>query len=163
MRRWHPRERLGSAAEGTSEPPSPGRRGFLDRLLSVSLLAWLGTILYPIARYLKPPAEQQEVVTSVEVGSIEEIPPDTGKIFKFGRKPGLLVRSPDGDFKAFEATCTHLDCIVQYRADLGLIWCACHNGRYDLNGTNIGGPPPRPLEELRVDFKDGQIFVSRMV
>jgi Rieske Fe-S protein len=130
--------------------------------LGTSLVAWFGTIVYPIAKYLKPPPEQLETVTSVAVGAVEEFAPDSGKIFRFGRKPGLLVRAPDGEFKAFEATCTHLDCIVQYRSDLGFIWCACHNGRYDLAGTNIGGPPPRPLTELRVDVKEGQVFVSRM-
>ena len=50
-----------------------------------------------------------------------------------------------GNYRALSATCTHLGCIVQYRSDLQEIWCACHNGLYDLNGRNISGPPPRPL------------------
>jgi len=152
----------GPIGERTSSAPPIGRRTFVDRLLATSAVAWLGTIVYPVVRYLKPPADEGEIVTSVTVGAVDEFHPDSGKIFKFGRKPGLLVRAADGGFKAFEATCTHLDCVVQYRGDLGLIWCACHNGRYDLNGTNIAGPPPRPLPELRVDVKDGKVFVSRM-
>jgi cytochrome b6-f complex iron-sulfur subunit len=59
------------------------------------------------------------------------------------------------------ATCTHLDCTVQNRPDWGIIWCACHNGKYDYDGNNISGPPPRPLEKFNVNEVDGVIFVSR--
>lgn len=137
------------------------RRGFLDTLLGAGLTAFLGAVFYPVVRYMIPPRDAGASVSSVSLGSLDDFPPDSGKIFRFGNKPGLLVRSPSGELKAFEATCTHLDCIVQYRRDLGLIWCACHNGRYDLNGTNIGGPPPRPLTGLKIDVREGQVFVSR--
>ena len=59
------------------------------------------------------------------------------------------MRTPDGQFRAFSAVCTHLDCTVQYKADTSQIWCACHNGLYDLSGNVVSGPPPRPLETLR--------------
>ena len=59
------------------------------------------------------------------------------------------------------ATCTHLSCTVQYRADVQQVWCACHNGMYDLNGRNISGPPPRPLEAFDVNVKGNEIYVSR--
>jgi len=144
-----------------SEETRPSRRRFLDAILGGGVLAWLGAVLYPVFAYLKPPPETGEAVTSVMVGTIDEIPPDSGMIFKFGRKPGILIRKPDGSLKAYNAICTHLDCTVQYRQDLGLIWCACHNGRYDLNGKNIAGPPPKPLEEFRVDIRANEIFVSR--
>jgi len=140
----------------------PTRRRFLHLLLTGSGLAWLGAVFFPIMAYLRPPPERGTAVSSVRVGTLDEIPPDSAIIFKFGRRPGILVRKPDGGLKAFNATCTHLDCTVQYKRKLGIIWCACHNGQYDLNGTNIGGPPPRPLEEFRVDVKENEVFVSRM-
>ena len=52
----------------------------------------------------------------------------------------------DGEPRAFNAVCTHLQCTVEYRAASQDIFCNCHNGVYDLNGRNIAGPPPRPLE-----------------
>lgn len=140
----------------------PGRRGFLELVFGTSLAGVIASVTYPVVRYLIPPAEGGETGAAVVVGRVDDLSPDSGKIFRFGRKPGLLVRTADGEIRAFEATCTHLDCIVQYRKDLGLIWCACHNGRYDLNGTNIAGPPPRPLTPLRVDVKDGEVHVSRL-
>jgi cytochrome b6-f complex iron-sulfur subunit len=50
---------------------------------------------------------------------------------------------------------------VQYRPDLSHIWCACHNGHYDLNGINIAGPPPRPLDPYAVNVRGDQIVVSK--
>jgi Rieske Fe-S protein len=41
------------------------------------------------------------------------------------------------------------------------IWCACHNGLYDINGQNISGPPPRPLDEFVVKIINNEITVSK--
>ena len=76
-------------------------------------------------------------------------------------KPGILIRTEKGDLKAFSASCTHLDCIVQYQPDKKDIFCACHNGIYDLTGKNVSGPPPRPLEEFTVNVKGDDIIVTR--
>ena len=45
-------------------------------------------------------------------------------------------------------------------------FCNCHNGLYDINGRNIAGPPPRPLEvyqAVKGSGKPGQeeIIISR--
>jgi len=66
-----------------------------------------------------------------------DLKPNEGRIFKFGSKPGILVQTADGEYRAFSATCTHLDCTVQFRTDEKMIWCACHNGRYDLTGKTF--------------------------
>jgi Rieske Fe-S protein len=95
------------------------------------------------------------------VGKIAEIGKDSGMIVRFGSKPVILIRTADGEFRAFSATCTHLDCTVQYKKDLGVIWCACHNGKYDLTGRNISGPPPRPLEEYRVIVQGDEVSVLK--
>ena len=83
------------------------------------------------------------------------------KTFKFGRTLGLIILTGEGELKAMAATCTHLDCTVQHRPDLGIIWCSCHNGRYDLDGKNISGPPPKPLETYIVNEIKGEIFISK--
>jgi len=125
----------------------PTRRNFLDYLLGTTAVATLGAIVYPIFRFMSPPQIVESAENSVIAAKLNEVPPNTGKIFKFGNKPGILVHTAQGEFKAFSAVCTHLECIVQYRDDTKQIWCACHNGQYNLSGRNIGGPPPRPLEE----------------
>jgi Rieske Fe-S protein len=146
----------------TEAPENPnGRRRFLDFLLATSAGATLVAILYPIFRFMSPPKTVEAAQHSVSAGKLSEIPVNSGKIFKFGNKPGILIRTPSGDLKAFSAVCTHLECIVQYSADKKQIWCACHNGQYNLNGQNIGGPPPRPLEEYAVNTHGDEIVVSK--
>jgi len=138
-----------------------GKRDFLRYVLGGSLLAWLAAVLYPIAAYMKPPKQGEVEVSSVKAGKLGELEKDSGKIVKFGSKPVILIRTANDELRAFSATCTHLDCTVQYRKDMGLIWCACHNGKYDLNGRNASGPPPRPLDEYRVVLQGDEILISK--
>lgn len=138
------------------------RRDFSNILLGGGLLAWLGSVLYPLVSYLKPPKVAEANVSSVKAGVASEFQNNTAEIVKFGRKPVILVRDDTGEFRAFSATCTHLDCIVQYRGDLKQIWCACHNGLYDLRGRNVSGPPPKPLEEYAVNIVNDEILISRI-
>lgn len=137
------------------------RRDFTTFLLGGGLLAWLGSVLYPLISYLRPPKASEAAVNSVKAGLASEFAKNSGKIVKFGRKPVILIRTDAGEFRAFSAVCTHLECIVQYRGDLKEIWCACHNGLYDLKGRNISGPPPKPLEPYTVNVVNDEIFVSR--
>lgn len=138
-----------------------GRRRFLDYLLGTSAVATMAAILYPIFKFMSPPPIIEAMQNSVEGGKLAELPVNSGKIFKFGSKPGILVRTETGELKAFSAVCTHLECIVQYRPDTKQIWCACHNGQYNLSGKNIGGPPPRPLEEYKVNTRGDDIVITR--
>ena len=116
--------------------------------------------MYPLARYLIPPEIPEAKPTTLKVAKVDEVSPNSSLMFRYGRKPGILIRTQDGKFNAFSAVCTHLDCTVQFRSDWGIIWCACHNGRYDLTGRNIAGPPPRPLTPFEVNIKDGEVYVS---
>ena len=141
-----------------------GRRDVVNWLLGTSAVAFLASVLYPVARYLVPPRVAESAAATVTLPvKADEVKPNTGQIFKFGSKPAILVRSGSGELKAFSAVCTHLNCTVQYRSDLGEIWCACHNGHFDLNGKNVSGPPPRPLEPYVVNVRGTQIVVSKTV
>jgi len=119
------------------------------------------SVLYPVSRYVSPPDIPEAQTSRVVAAREGDLKPNSGKIFRFGSLPGLLVRTSEGNYKAFSATCTHLNCTVQYKDDTRQIWCACHNGIYDLTGHNVSGPPPRPLEEYVVNVAEGDIVVSR--
>ena len=137
------------------------RRTFTNTILAGGFLGWAGSVLYPIISFLRPPKVPEANVSSVKAGSAADFPANSAQIVKFGRKPVILIRTEAGEFRAFNATCTHLDCIVQYRTDLKQIWCACHNGLYDTKGRNVSGPPPKPLEEYAVNVVNDEILVSR--
>jgi cytochrome b6-f complex iron-sulfur subunit len=148
---------------GLAQPnhSQPNRRSFIDYLLGTSAVATLGAIVYPIFKFMSPPQVIESAENSVVAAKLSEVPPNSGKIFKFGNKPGILVHTASGEFKAFSAVCTHLECIVQYRSETKQIWCACHNGQYNLSGKNVGGPPPRPLDEYKVNTRGDDVVVTR--
>jgi cytochrome b6-f complex iron-sulfur subunit len=140
----------------------PGRRRFVSWFLGTSVGAFLAAVFYPVSRYLVPPEVGESTAGTVTLPiQPDDVKPNTGQIFKFGSRPGILVRTASGELRAFSAVCTHLNCTVQYRADVSHIWCACHNGHYDLNGKNIEGPPPRPLDSFVVNVRGNQIVVSK--
>lgn len=137
------------------------RRGFVEMLLAGGFLATAAAFVYPILRYFVPPQTADLGGDSVVAGKVGDLAPNSGKIFRFGSRPGLLIRTAEGEYRAMSAVCTHLSCTVQYRPDMREVWCACHNGTYNLDGRNISGPPPRPLEAFNVQVRGDEIFVSR--
>ena len=149
-------------SEATVDPGS-SRRGFINWFLGTAAGAFLLSVLYPLSRYLVPPEVGESTAGTVTLSDVkpDSVKPNTGQIFKFGSRPGILIRTSAGELRAFSAVCTHLNCTVQYRPDLTQIWCACHNGHYDLNGKNVSGPPPRPLEPYTVNVRGNQIVVSK--
>jgi Rieske Fe-S protein len=137
------------------------RRSFLNIILGGGVIGLLGSILYPIMRFVLPPKLGEAVQSSVTAGKVGELKPNSGKIFKFGNRPGLLILTASGEYKAFSAVCTHLQCTVQYVPGQSKIWCACHNGQFNLNGEVMAGPPPKALEEYKVTVKGEEIIVSK--
>ena len=147
------------------EPGGFDRRTFLDALLAVGFVSTAAAIAYPVSRFLIPPESGQPAVGTTVAGKASALKPNSGLIFPLGSKPAIVVRTADGDVRAFSAVCTHLDCTVQYKADTSQLWCACHNGTYDLSGNVVSGPPPRGLEQLKVNLQgepgEEDIVVSR--
>ena len=141
------------------------RRTFLDVLLTVGFVSTAAAIAYPVVRFLIPPASGEPATQSVVAGRAAALKPNSAAIFRFGGKPGIVVRTEDGEVRAFNAVCTHLDCTVQFRPDISQFWCACHNGMYDLGGNVVSGPPPRALERFTVNLRgapgEEEIVVSR--
>lgn len=137
------------------------RRSMIKVLFGGGLLATFLSFFYPVLRYLVPPAVADLGGDDVVAAKLTELKPNSAKIFRFGSRPGLLIMNGDGTYRALSATCTHLGCTVQYRSDWRQIWCACHNGIYDLNGRNVSGPPPRPLDLFDVHLRGDEIVVSR--
>jgi cytochrome b6-f complex iron-sulfur subunit len=146
---------------GTSSPKS-SRRSFVNWLLGTSAGGFVVAMLYPVTRYIIPPEAGESSASSVSLPfGPDEIARNSAKPFRFGNVPGILVRTESGELRAFSAVCTHLQCTVQYREDISHIWCACHNGHFDLTGRNIQGPPPRPLDAFEVNVRGDEIVVSK--
>ena len=144
---------------------STGRRTFLNWFLGTSVGALAASVLYPVVRFVSPPHVPEATTHQVEAGlsNDPELLERGFKILRFGNEPVMLIKVSDTDYRAFAATCTHLDCIVEYQRDKKRIWCNCHNGEYNLAGEQVAGPPPRPLESYKVDLVAESGGVTRIV
>jgi len=137
------------------------RRDFINKFLGTSLVGTILAFLYPVIGFIIPPKQTEVAVNKVEAAKVGELTPNSFKIFKFGNLPGILINTPAGELKAFTAICTHLACTVRYDNETETIHCPCHNGRFDLAGNVLSGPPPSPLETYNVEIAEGNIFVSK--
>ena len=137
------------------------RRNLIRWLLGGGFAASLASFLYPVLRFVSPPSVPEASVNEVSGGKVQDLKPGTARIIKFGSRPVLLVRLNEGEWRAFSAICTHLNCTVQFQEQSRQIWCACHNGFYDLNGAVVSGPPPRPLEQLSARVRGDEVVISR--
>jgi len=155
--------------DDTGWATSQGRRQLLNWFLGGSVSALVGTVLYPILRFISPPEQPEASTNRVEAGRTNdpELLDKGYKIVRFGAEPVILIRVSTDDLRAFSATCTHLGCIVEYQKNYKRIWCNCHNGQYNLEGEVVAGPPPRPLARYDVHVlasgpgQPGTVVISR--
>lgn len=136
----------------------PARRSFLNVAIAGTATALGIAAGYPVTRFLMPSAGA--LPKRVEVGKVDEFPVGTSKSLAFGDRTALVIRLADGSFRAFVAVCTHLQCVVRYSAERNRIECPCHDGIFSVEGENIAGPPPRPLQALRVTVEGGIVALS---
>ena len=138
------------------------RRHFLDLLLGASVLGWLVSFAYPIIRYLKPLPQTGPTgptrLTREEAGKLEEkkfvIVPVSGQRV-------IVLQAPDQKLFAFSAKCSHEGCTITYQPAQSVLWCPCHDGRFDMNGRVVSGPPPQPLMKYDAHRQpDGVIVIS---
>jgi cytochrome b6-f complex iron-sulfur subunit len=136
------------------------RRQFINGLLGGGLGALAVSFLYPILKFVFPPTPEPDQVI-LPLADFSGIEPGAVKNFAWGAKPGFIKKTAQGELIALVAVCSHLDCTVSYLADQKKFFCACHEGWYDENGLNIGGPPPKPLRRLVVSVEGENLVIKR--
>lgn len=79
-------------------------------------------------------------ITPGDVGSVEQIPSDSGAVVRRGMHKIAVYRDADGNIHEHSAVCTHLYCIVDWN-DTEKTWdCPCHGSRFDPYGRVVNGP-----------------------
>jgi Rieske Fe-S protein len=148
-------------SESTLSRPR-SRRSVLDLLLRVGFLGWLASALYPVIRYLTPlPLAGPTGPVRLTRDEVSKVERQKFAIVPVGQDRVLVLEDAAGELHALDAKCTHEGCTVRYQHENAIIWCACHNGRFDLQGRVLAGPPPRPLARHTVQRdSEGGITVS---
>ncbi len=133
------------------------RRGFLTFLLAGSVALFLATIPF-VWRFL---SRKEEIFPKVAVGGITDVPRGEARTFFYPgqNNPALLVHLPNGKWRAYEGTCTHLSCVVYWDAESGKLICPCHNAAFSVEtGAVLMGPPRHPLPRIELSVEGDTIY-----
>ncbi len=132
------------------------RRCLLKGLFGFVGALGLGGLIYGAYRFLAPGAG---AYASVEI-PLSDIPAGGAYSFQYGTAPGLVIKGEDGGLRAFSLVCTHLACTVNWNPEKRNFYCPCHDGLFDGDGNVISGPPPTPLERLKVEVRGDKAVIG---
>ena len=143
---------------GDPSVQSTQRRTFLGLMLGGVGLVVSAAAAWPVWRFLAPRSGDGQL-EAIGIARAD-VPLDSAHFFSFHGMPAVVLQATPGQFAAFSAVCTHLGCVIKWVPEKGEFLCPCHAGRFSVEGTVLGGPPPEPLEILPVSLVDDQILVG---
>jgi cytochrome b6-f complex iron-sulfur subunit len=153
-------EPAGRSEPVTPPPGPPPRRRFLVWLSRAFLSLWGLGAAGAIGVYLKAPERRERVAERlVRVGLLDDLRIGEARLVRHGVSPFYVVRLDASRVVALSAVCTHVRCILGFDRERRGLVCPCHDGRFDLAGNVLSGPPPRALPTYSVSVRDGEMFV----
>lgn len=134
-------------------PAGSGLFFFLDPILRKSRGAGGGLLRGPNAAEL--PADGTPVRVTLRSDIV-----DAWTVYRDRVVGSVYLRMmPNGQVIAFNDTCTHLGCKVDYQAADKRFFCPCHQSAFGLDGVPKNPTPPRKLDELDTEIKDGVVWI----
>lgn len=76
------------------------------------------------------------------------------------RRTIFLVKTSESEVAAFDATCTHLGCLVGWDPQGQVFKCPCHGGIFDRSGAVVEGPPPEGLMKIATRVDGNRVMVQ---
>ena len=150
---------------------SPGRRGFLVRLIQGTYAVIGATLAFVVGGAVVAPSFGRRQTMWLHAGDADALEEGTplpitlrvarpdGPSEVVDRKIVYLVKMGN-EVRALDSTCTHLGCRTRFNPDTHQIECPCHGGVYDVTGNVIGGPPPAPLRAMTTRVDAGKVMVQ---
>ncbi len=174
----------GHPDSGIAGLPDP-RRGFIKQCLAIMVggLVGLVPIAVGVATFLNPlrksvKAKQRPSGSDADgyykVASLDALSnvPQAFKIVADGKDAWntypreaigavFLQQIAGGKVRAFNVTCPHAGCAVDYRAKQQEYHCPCHNSSFAADGVrDPESPSARDLDALDVKIVDGDVLVK---
>jgi menaquinol-cytochrome c reductase iron-sulfur subunit len=151
------------------------RRRFLSWAIGV-MTSFVGLALgIPVIGHAISPALKGESKPWSDAGPLDAIPMDnpTKVEYLIERKDGWIettnirsawvIRQSSGNLVVYNPRCTHLGCPYSWDPSTRHFLCPCHNGVFDVDGTVLAGPPPRPLDRYKAKVVDGRLLIQEEV
>jgi Rieske Fe-S protein len=135
------------------------RREFCNFLGFTSAALFVGAAGFATKAALD--ARESESLAPAVINGAEVLAPNTSLNFNYPteRDSAILIRTADGAYHAYGQKCTHLSCPVYYSRNHQRLECPCHEGAFDAaTGNVLYGPPPRALDRIDVEMRDGQVW-----
>lgn len=150
------------------------RRSFFASMLGMGCGLIAAVIGMPMARYILYPIQNVNSAGKwTEVGDASEFANIEGPVTKtiaLTQRDGwrevvsmqsvFVNRSADGALHVLSPICPHLGCSVGWHPSQNKFICPCHGGQFSADGSRISGPPPRGLDRLDAQVKDGKLEVQ---
>jgi menaquinol-cytochrome c reductase iron-sulfur subunit len=170
----------------SSLPPdqTTPRRGFLAAAgaIGIGALITLTPLVSGIALFLEPLLKRKAVFKGgdadgfLSVTRVDDLP-DDGTPLRFVLRADkldawnefkdqavgtvYLRKMPGNQIIAFNDTCPHLGCKVDFQESSQSFLCPCHASAFKLDGERMNHIPPRPLDTLETKIdSDGKIWVK---
>lgn len=140
------------------------RREFCNFLGLTSTAFLLGTIGF--AAKSAYDATQVKKFTPMKVDGAMSLANNSALNFRYPTEddPAILIRANDGKYYAYDQKCTHLLCPVYYSKEHSRLECPCHEGGFSAEtGRVLYGPPPRPLNQIILEEKGGEVWAVGVV
>lgn len=163
------------AETATDTTVTVGRRGFLQMSSAIAAAVTAGIVGIPVVRAVASPALAKPIadnwvkvaddIAVLDIGvpiRVDFVQTQDDAWITNRALNGVWLYTEDGaKFKAYNGHCTHLGCGYMLAKDGKSFVCPCHRGQFDIKtGAVLGGPPPRSLDELEAEVRDGAVFVK---
>ena len=152
------RAKLSGGGEAEARQPLPEVQKVRRKLITASVLGFLGIDLLMFLRFFFPRA-LFEPNTVNNIGYPGDFGIGVNEKYKQAYRI-WVVKEPPRLFVIY-AKCTHLGCTPDWKEAENKFKCPCHGSGYTPEGVNFEGPAPRPMDRAHVELNaQGQIIVD---
>ncbi len=140
-----------------AERPDDGRRRFCQAAIGGMAVVATGAVAYPVVSFLRlPKSQRQQEAMEIALSDL----PDGSALWGDHMGRQIVVINVDGDVRAFDGSCPHLGCIVQWEVASQTFLCPCHGAIFSDQGEPTGGPVNAPLKPVDFVVTDGVLKIA---